>query len=294
MAEDIIKSFCLWCDLLGYGAPFIESNWDLTTEKSLNNLNRINKLKECFKKTNFFMAEKALMLNDGIIRNLDLVDSEYQSFSYISWFERTMMDFHIMNYIDKKNGFYGSRAVLTCGHRYMYMSDKTSADYYVQASQKKKDEYYSKHTVLYSPKEFQMNTAFSKAYIIESKGSSIGLSGANFYIDEEFLIEFKKYLEEEVHKGQKHVETNRDEKSVNFEIQYVPIKYRVNFYKDKSYLIWEIVKEFECKDYLLFKLWLDADFIELNDMGINTKIYRAIKFKPTDEEDFIYELENTD
>ena len=42
MEKIIIKnSFCAWIDLLGYGAPFYQSDWDLFAPEAVNNLYRI-------------------------------------------------------------------------------------------------------------------------------------------------------------------------------------------------------------------------------------------------------------
>lgn len=287
MEELVIETFCIWCDLLGYGEPFIKSNWNLYKSESMQNLIRIKSLADTFRNTNFFMAEKGLMLNDGIIRNLDLFPSNKHAYNYLFWFERTIMDFDHLNYIDKSNGFPGARAVLTFGHRYQYMDNETTAGYYMQATPDVKKEY-DKNTILYSPKEFQMNTAFSKAYIMESYGSRIGLSGSNFYVDEAFLDAMKINLEREGHLWQKHTERNRDSRSVEIDIDWVPVKYFVDFIEEDRYFIWTVKRIFEEETIELFKLWLSSEVIEFNDKGIDTKLYRVIKLKPTDENDFIY------
>jgi hypothetical protein len=41
---------------------------------------------------------------------------------------------------------------------------------------------YARRTAIYSPFEFQLNLAFAKAYLIESKGTRVGLTGARFFI----------------------------------------------------------------------------------------------------------------
>ena len=47
--------------------------------------------------------------------------------------------------------------------------------------------------VVYNPEPFQMNTAFSKSYILDSLGSSYGIRGNKFYI-EHAVIDFMKEL----------------------------------------------------------------------------------------------------
>jgi hypothetical protein len=46
---------------------------------------------------------------------------------------------------------------------------------------------YSRRTAIYSPFEFQLNLAFAKAYLIESKGSKVGLTGARFFIHQSVM-----------------------------------------------------------------------------------------------------------
>ena len=47
--------------------------------------------------------------------------------------------------------------------------------------------------VIYNPKEMQMNTAFSKAYILESGGGKAGLPGNYMYIDKSVIDAIDKY-----------------------------------------------------------------------------------------------------
>jgi hypothetical protein len=38
-------TICMWCDLLGYGSAFYNSNWDLTTDESKKIFNELRILK---------------------------------------------------------------------------------------------------------------------------------------------------------------------------------------------------------------------------------------------------------
>lgn len=44
------------------------------------------------------------------------------------------------------------------------------------------------------------------------------------------------------------------------------------------------------KEKILFKLWLDKKYIGFRDKGIDTKLFKVIKYKPFNEDDFIIEF----
>ncbi len=82
--KKIIDSFCLWCDLLGYSTPFIQSNWNLGTEVSMRNLERIEKLQYTFTNILFYPIERILVLNDGFVRTVDLIETNGQLQQYLN------------------------------------------------------------------------------------------------------------------------------------------------------------------------------------------------------------------
>lgn len=65
---------CFWCNLLRYASSFVQSNWRLDTPDAINNLERIESLKDYFTSVCFYPIEKLLVLNDGFIRNVDIID----------------------------------------------------------------------------------------------------------------------------------------------------------------------------------------------------------------------------
>ncbi len=175
------------------------------------------------------------------------------------------------------------------------MNNNVTAADIIQASIVKKRELKS-DIMVYSPKEFQMNTAFSKAYIIETAGTKAGLTGTNLYIDEEFL----KYLEFILTKDNnvfKIVIDNVESKPNKLgwyksQFSHVNVKLEVHTEHKDNYLIWEVL-ELDLvtkKKKRLFKLWLNNTPVEFNQKGIQTKLYRAVKYIPYGEDDFILEI----
>lgn len=84
-----------------------------------------------------------------------------------------------MNENDRSNGYPGVRGVLTLGSHYAY--DPTSL------TERLNDSELSAKIAAYHPREFQFNTAFSKAFLADEAGSSAGIEGPYLYIDQELL-----------------------------------------------------------------------------------------------------------
>ena len=186
----IIDNFCIWEDLLGYGTPFYTNDWDLNNEICQNNIKRIENIERALKTVPVPVVEKILFLNDGLIRNVDVHKQGTYIETYLMWLEYSIEMFRNINNADKENGFPGIRGVLTAGNRTQYTNELTFLKDLVKSNSLADKENF----VIYSPKEFQMNTAFSKAYIMEGEGSKQGLRGCNFYIDIYFINYFKDMI----------------------------------------------------------------------------------------------------
>ena len=84
--------------------------------------------------------------------------------------------------------------VVTFGMRAQYRDyDTIGKGDLIQTSPQRREEY-NKTKIIYTPNEMQMNTAFSKAYIIESGGSSKGLLKNRIHLDEKMLDKFVCYI----------------------------------------------------------------------------------------------------
>lgn len=181
-----IASFCTWIDLLGYGKPFYDSNWNLNSPGAIKNMKRVNDLKEFVTQIYSPFGEMLFMLNDGFVRNFDIPANNVNII--IGWFIHVLETFKSINEFDIKNGFYGARGVLSYGERFQYIDSNTvGRDEFILTSEEKK-RLYKEQKIIYTPGELQMNTAFSKAFIIEESGSKKGVRKNKINIDECMLI----------------------------------------------------------------------------------------------------------
>ena len=197
---EVKQCLCCWYDLLGYGSPFVKSKWDLNNESCKSNFYRIENLRLLFTTS---LAAKPLgtrlTFNDGFASTIDVdpitSDSYYESLLFL---EGAIQDFEAINLDDKRRNFPGVRGIITLGQRFSYDCCNSSYDLL------------SKRTTSYHPMEFQMNTAFSKAFLMEESGSKAGISGNNLYIDIE-VFHYLKSAALEIGCASPQVETDCNE-----------------------------------------------------------------------------------
>ena len=147
--------------------------------------------------------------------------------------------FFELNEKDKIGESFGIRGVFTFGQRYEYMD----TNYTYDAS--------TGEILAYFPKEFQMNTAFSKANIIEESGTAYGIKGPYLYFDKVALEEIEKIANQI---DGYNISKKDDEESYYFSINMLnipsitlvfdkkPIKYNhknieTELYKLKDYIL---------------------------------------------------------
>lgn len=171
----LISTICCWYDLLGYGSPFVESSWDLRNPKCIDNFKRIDQIGSWRWGHLSLPFGPRLVLNDGIAACLDIPTDLSQVLGFLCYLEAVINDYNSMREIDQRSGYPGIRGVISCGDRYEYDVNDTSVIYSFQSE--------GERTCFYHPREFQMNTAFSKAFIMEESGSKAGITGSNLYVD---------------------------------------------------------------------------------------------------------------
>lgn len=115
-----------------------------------------------------------LAFNDGFASTIDFDFSSSDIYqNALLFLEGVVKDFESISFNDKEFGFPGIRGIITYGQRFSYDYCNTSFDLS------------SQRTIAYFPSAFQMNTAFSKAYIIEESGSRANLCGNSLFFDVE-------------------------------------------------------------------------------------------------------------
>jgi hypothetical protein len=182
--EKIVKTFCVWSDLLGFSKPFADGNWSFDNEHSRRNITRLSNLWQVAHSAGSPLEEVALFLNDGIARVYDFDPESETPGNILVWLDRMLRYHRTISSVDRQSGFPGLRTVLCFGERIKMGSSLVPAsDYIVEPSEFQQR--LQQKICVYSPAEFQLNLAFSKAYYLEQKGSKIGLErNSAFYIEE--------------------------------------------------------------------------------------------------------------
>ena len=192
----------MWSDLLGFGNIFSDNNWKLNDKQKLEVYNR---LIAAHSSVLYYSMpnEKNLILNDGIAKVYIPDDNLFgiEDIHSISIYFRFCVELHLtINQTEKASGYPGCRSVVAFGDSIEYLTEEVKFDDYVMNYTKPKGqknstiaEHNGNPTVIYNPKELQMNTAFSKAYILESGGTKVGLPGNNMYVDQSVIDAVIKY-----------------------------------------------------------------------------------------------------
>jgi len=264
---------CFWSDLLGFGNDFFQNQWKLNYEMKRKVFDRLrNAHKEFLINTSPFI-EHSLVLNDGLVKVCNLDSKSVNHPDIIGLYLRGCINTHLrINEIELENNLPGCRSILTFGESIDYIVDNVTIDDYVSIYTKKNPNELSEiakktnnEIVVYNPSPFQMNTAFSKSYILDSLGSKHGITGNSLFIDQS-VIDFMKNLSEKF----------------NFSFEET---------NDGGLYCVRILKE---KDHPSFGFEIDKT-IDISYKDWKTKVYRIANFNPHDEKisEFKFELKNS-
>lgn len=197
----IREYFCLWSDLLGFGHMWMDDNW----APSQNQIKKIyNRLQQTHNVVLSFcdIHEKNLILNDGVAKIVGIDDEffgEMRLGDFTHIFRNWVYMHMTINGTEHAQNDPGLRTIISFGLGVQYLADEIRMDDLVLNYTKPKDSTMSNLAqrcgnpiMMYNPIDLQMNTAFSKAYILDSIGSSQGLKGSRFFIDKSALIAIDK------------------------------------------------------------------------------------------------------
>lgn len=176
----IVECLCAWYELRGLKNKFIKANWNLRNEISSENIERINCLGRNLLME--FCPGKTLILNEGGIKSLDIDNQKKDLTQFLNFLSSFLKAFFELNEKDQEISD-GLKGVLTYGHRYEYID----ADFMERMDNKKK--------LAYFPREFQMNTAFSKAYIINESKEIEDMDESCLYVDKQVLNKMREITE---------------------------------------------------------------------------------------------------
>ena len=257
--------FCLWSDLLGFGNVFSQNNWILSNK----NIWKVYKRLADAHLTAIYYSDprqRILILNDGIAKTFHPNSKDdINNVLGIATFLRDCIMTHIsICTTEYEKGLPGCRSVLSFGENYAFTDFEIRYDDYVFNYSKPKGNSLSLSAqrlnnplIVHNPADFQMNTAFSKAYILESGGSKHGLKGDNFFIAQDAINAIIKYSEE---KGHFAVWVN-DSEGMKLFIAY-----------DRDNL-----------DEVVMGFCFSSDIIHFENERLKTNVYTLLKFYPWDE-----------
>ena len=192
--EHIVKTFCVWSDLLGFSTPFAEGNWSFDNDQSRRNIARLSNMWQVAHSASSPLDEVALFLNDGIARVHDYEPELETPGDMLRWFDQMFRYHGTISAVDLQNGFPGIRTVLCFGERVKIGKSTILASDCIVGWSEFRERLRDKICV-YSPVEFQLNLAFSKAYFIERLGSGIGLEkNSAFYIEDAAVNVMTEFL----------------------------------------------------------------------------------------------------
>lgn len=190
-------AFCMWSDLLGFSNLYKDCNWNLGCKERRKVYDRLVSAHSAvlyYSQPN----ERNLILNDGMAKVYIPDDSILgnREFYKIAVYLRFCIELHLnINENEKERDLPGCRSVIAFGDCIEYLAEEVRFDDYVMNYTKPKGDAISSIAkeignplVIYNPKELQMNTAFSKAFIIEGgKVDKRSTRKNNLYIDQSVI-----------------------------------------------------------------------------------------------------------
>lgn len=179
------KCFGFWTDICGFGFLLEKYKWDL---QKLNN-NKVMELQRSF--YNIMGAiheteERTLILNDGIAKVLKYSNFLRLNSSIILFYLRDLLSSHYVFWKQANKFGISVRSVFAAGEYIPYATNNKTEEVILQYDPENISEYGKQilnTTYVYNPTEFQMNTAFAKAFTIEGMGRKVGILPDFFYIE---------------------------------------------------------------------------------------------------------------
>jgi hypothetical protein len=188
-----------WTDICGFGSLLNKNNWDLNNLQENGFIHLLNEFHSIAGKplmigVDPFPNEKIIILNDGIARTIDLTHKDKLEGILLLFYLRDLITTHFRLLSVTKDFGVGIRTILAGGERIQYSSPKTTGESFLHYDKDNVSEFGKKilkTTYVYNPSEFQMNTAFAKAFTIDSIGTKGNIKVNGFYIEKSFLENLK-------------------------------------------------------------------------------------------------------
>lgn len=180
-----------WSDICGFGALLEKNHWNLSElnsngimelQRMFYNIVGSTKLADIYP----YPYDCTIMLNDGIAKTVNMSHLiPFNSYDFV-FYIRDLLFAHYNFWTIATRFNVSLRSVLTAGEFIPYARNNTKGDSILQYNPNNISEHGKKilnTTYIYNPVEFQMNTAFAKAFTIESQGKKAGIKPDYFYIE---------------------------------------------------------------------------------------------------------------
>ncbi|MDG3006436.1 hypothetical protein [Paludisphaera mucosa] len=308
------RSFCAWSDLLGFGRPFSEADWLPNPQVWRQQAERVG---AAYRDQCKFLSgpdgSYMLLLNDGIVRSITC-SPRFGVASLASWTRSAVQGHYFVRQREFSQNLPGPRTVLSSGwvaeHSYSEVRvDDLVFDYtHQQSGLSKVAEALGNPVMVSNPSQLQLNTAFSRAYLLDQAGSKSGISGSRFYLDQRFLDDVTDLLKHDDQVCIKIVERNSD---ILFAVEYLDSALQGVSMDTGDVLTaarWNQILETEkaesaARGHSVFRngsgyrpwamgFLLESPAIQVDLPSLKTRVYRVLGFFPSDEDprEFMFEL----
>ncbi|EPG0607703.1 hypothetical protein ACSW0I_001002 [Vibrio fluvialis] len=310
---DIKRSFSVWTDLLGFGRNFSESDWSPPIEiwkaqaKRAADAYRI----QCQNVHVSMNGEgHMLLLNDGMIRTL-IWTPEQQIIQLGLWLRAAVFSHSQIFESERSRDLPGPRSIISAGWIAEHSFDEVKVDDLVFNYTRSKPGLSKIATttgnpvLVSNPSQLQLNTGFSRAFLLDEAGSRAGLSGPSMYIDKAFLDAVVEICDKQegvqvndwIRKDDRVfcVEFTGNSKSVLKENDLLTLADWDNLQPEIERRISKGEEAFPSRNQpLAFGFLLEKDEISVDLPNLKTKAYRVMGYYPNDEDPsgFMIELAN--
>lgn len=190
----IIPCISGWMDICGFGAALEKCSWNLVTLQKSGLLNLINEFYQ--RVAHPFLIgidpmpyESILVINDGVSRTVDLGKPAFANAAIFIFYLRDLFLSHkaLINLTSSYG--YGVRTVFAGGERVQHSPNLYTGNMVLLHDDENISDFGKaliNKNFLHNPIEFQMNTAFAKAYSIDSLGGKHGFKINNCYVESTF------------------------------------------------------------------------------------------------------------
>jgi hypothetical protein len=216
----LIVSDCIssWTDICGFGSLLAQAKWDLDTFQNEGMVRFLNEFhfiagRPLLVNIDPFPNDKVIVLNDGIARTIDLFHSDtLHAHTFLVYFRDLLFThYHLLRYT--KSFKIGVRTILAGGQRVQYSPPSTTGHLSLYYDEKNPSDFGKKllaTTFVYNPAEFQMNTAFAKAFTIDSLGTKNNINVNGLYIESTYFKKLDKIAGLQIDLLEKKIVLSRD------------------------------------------------------------------------------------